>query len=359
MLLTGKYNFRNYFAWGVLNTDQLTIGNLLQDNGYKTYYAGKWQLDGGDASIKKFGFQHYIVWLPFKILESQAGSRYKSPHLYSAGNYIADSLMKNKYSEDVYIDSIQSFITRNAKNKFFVYYSMDLAHYPFSPTPGNPDYAAWVGSHLKHSDTKYFPDMINYMDKKIGGLVNFVKSKGLAKNTVIIYIGDNGKPTQIQSQYNGITITGQKDSTTTYGTHVPLIVYWPGTILPNSINNNLVCFPDFLPTLADLTHSTFSDEFKPSDGVSFYNQLFGNSTGARRYAFCSFINDTSIDKNPARWVQDTRYKLYDTLINNYHAPGFYDMQNDIEEHNPLPDGSLTPQQQNIQQNFRHILDSLK
>jgi arylsulfatase A len=195
------------------------------------------------------------------------------------------------------------------------------------------------------------------MDKKIGKLINFLKKNNLEKNTVVIYMGDNGTSNEIQSRFNGVTIQGQKDSTTTYGTHVPLIVYWPGTILSNSINNNLVSFTDFFPTLAALTHS--ADVFNPVDGIGFCNQLYGNDANARNFIFCSFLRDTLDNKQPVRWVQNTRYKLYDTLVNIYHAPGFYDMQIDIEEHNPLPDISLTPQQQNIKQNFRHILDSLK
>ena len=362
MLLTGKYNFRNYTTWGHLNTNQLTIGNLLKNNGYKTYYSGKWQLDGGNASIKQFGFDDYVVWLPFKMWpEAQAGSRYKSPVLYAAGNYISPALLQNKYADDVFTDSIQNFITKNTKNKFFVYYSMSLTHLPFSPTPDDPDFAGWDASDTKKSDTKYFPEMVNYMDKKIGQLLNFLKQEELDKNTVVIFVGDNGTPKSITSQFNGITIKGGKESTTTYGTHVPLIFYCPNRILPNTVNNNLVCFPDFLPTLAALTNSTVSNSFKPIDGISFYNQLFLNNTGARSSIFCQFnpAIPGNVNNIPARWVQNKRYKLYDTIPNVYHAPGFYDMQNDIEELNPLADSLLTPDQQITKQNFRHILDSLK
>jgi len=359
MLLTGKYNFRNYYLWGVLNQNQVTIGNLLKNNGYKTYYAGKWQLGGGDASIRKFGFNNYLVWLPFVEKETIAGSRYKSPKLYRNGSFMPANILKNKYSEDVFTDSIKAFILNNKQKNFFVYYAMTLAHQPFSPTPDNNDYAGWDASKVNHSIPAYFPDMINYMDKKIGELVRFLKQNQLDKNTVIIYVGDNGTPSEIQSKFNGSMITGGKQTTTTYGTHVPLIFYWPETIAPGTVNNNLVSFPDFLPTLAALTHSTISGEFNPVDGISFYNELFGANVNTRSSVFCSFIRDTIEDKRPARWVQDTRYKLYDTLKNKYHAPGFYDMQNDIEELHPLSDDVLTQQQLAIKQNFRYVLDSLK
>src|SRR5215831_11039209 len=106
MLMTGKYNFRNYSKWGVLDTSQYTIANLLHDAGYATCVAGKWQLDGGDASIRKFGFDKYQVFLPYTP-ETIAGEnaqnwyRYKDPHIYEKGAFLPDSLTNGKYADDM------------------------------------------------------------------------------------------------------------------------------------------------------------------------------------------------------------------------------------------------------------------
>lgn len=355
-LLTGKYNFRNYYNWGVLNTNQLTLGNLFQYNSYRTYYAGKWQLDGGDASIKKLGFQNYVVWDPYNLSQSQSGSRYKGPKLYANGNYIAASAVKNKYGDDIFTDSIENFISKNKFNQFFVYYAMALAHDPFSPTPDDPDYASWPNGNTSQSDTKYFPGMIKYMDKKIGELVTYLHQANLDKNTIIIFVGDNGTPTEITSEFNGISIKGGKGHTFTYGTHVPLIVYWPGKIQPGTMNNNLVSLPDFLPTLANLTGIYTPLAFNPIDGISFANQLFGDNSSSRSIVYNFYHYDTSYV--PAIWVQDTKFKLYDTTANKYHAPGFYNMQNDVKEKNPLFYPSLTSTQQTTEQTFAHDLDSI-
>ncbi len=83
-LLTGKYNFRNYTGWGNMDTGQKTIANMLQDAGYKTCVAGKWQLGGGDASVRAFGFEKYRVFQPF-YTDNEAHEnlhRYKNPRLY-------------------------------------------------------------------------------------------------------------------------------------------------------------------------------------------------------------------------------------------------------------------------------------
>ena len=72
-IMTGKYNYRNYEYFGYLGTDEYTFGNLMQDAGYATCIAGKWQLNGlayqdeisdwNDSSKpNKLGFDEYCLW---------------------------------------------------------------------------------------------------------------------------------------------------------------------------------------------------------------------------------------------------------------------------------------------------------
>ncbi|MEP7318881.1 MAG: sulfatase-like hydrolase/transferase, partial [Panacibacter sp.] len=113
MLVTGKYNFRNFNQYGVLGTDQRTIANMLHDNGYTTGVYGKWAMDGGDTSIHIFGFDQYAIWNPYKDFEGDhenKGSHYKSPSIYDNGNFIADSLTEGKYGDDIFTDSVMNFI---------------------------------------------------------------------------------------------------------------------------------------------------------------------------------------------------------------------------------------------------------
>src|SRR6185295_1797504 len=202
MLLTGKYNFRNYTTWGYMDQRQQTIGNMLKAAGYTTCYAGKWQLDGGDQSIHAFGFDKYSVWLPYKICpEVTYGSRYKSARIYQEGSYLPDSIIKDEYSEDFNFNYLMNFIDSNKTKPFFAYYSMMLCHAAFSPTPDDPEYQAWPINAYK-SDPKFFPSMVKYMDKKIGELIDKLNSLGLEDNTIIFFIGDNGTQTEITSLFN-------------------------------------------------------------------------------------------------------------------------------------------------------------
>lgn len=359
MLLTGKYNFRNYTGWGALALDQRTIANMLKDAGYNTYVAGKWQLDGGDLAAHTFGFNEYCIFNPYEDIQSShdesplTRGRYKSPELYVNGAYLDPAAVIGKYCDDILVDSITSYAAKSKAQKkpFFIYYSMSLAHDPFSPTPDDPEYATWDNV-VTNSDTSFFPSMIHYMDKKIGLVINRLDSMGLAKNTLYIFIGDNGTPHFIYSMYKGQLIQGGKRQTTVWGTHVPMIVYWKGKIAPGTVNNNLVDFSDFLTTIADIAQIPKPTTFGQLDGVSFYPSLLSPSLVIRNWVFCHYDNDRHSDQPLYRYVHNSTYKLYDS------TGFFYNMVNDPYEENSIPAGSMTTAELETRNYFQSILDSL-
>ncbi len=164
---TGQYNFRNYTFWGVLPENEKTIGNMLQDAGYATCFAGKWQCDGGDERIKSAGFEKYLVFLPFDRMGSEEYKyQYKNPHLYQNGAFLPDSETREKYSEDMYVDYINKFIDSNVNKPFFIIYSHSLPRNPWGPTPDNPEFASFNPDTISSfGDNKYFPDMVKYLDR--------------------------------------------------------------------------------------------------------------------------------------------------------------------------------------------------
>lgn len=359
MLLTGKYNFRNYTGWGALTLDQRTFGNMMKTAGYDTYIAGKWQLDNGDLGVHTFGFDNYIIFEPYEDIQHNHDAspltigRYKSPELLSNGAYLDPSKVIGKYCDDILVDSITSYAARSKANKkpFFIYYPMSLAHDPFSPTPDDPEYASWDPT-TGNSDTAFFPSMINYMDKKIGQVINRFDSMNLTKNTIFLFIGDNGTPHFIYSQYKGQTIQGGKKQTNVWGTHVPMLVYWKGKVAPGSVNNNLVDFTDFLSSLADIANTPKPTTYGQLDGVSFYPSLSNPSMHIRDWVFCHYDNDRHSDQPLYRFANNTTYKLYDST--NY----FYNIAIDPGEQHIIPVSDMTPEELQTKSYFRHIIDSL-
>ena len=356
MLMTGKYNFRNYLDWGILDTTQYCIANMLRDAGYATCIAGKWQLDGGDASLKKAGFDKYRIFLPFNPGTTAAENaenwyRYKNPHIYENGAYLADTATRGKYADDMFVDYIKQFINNNTSKPFFVYYPLSLCHYPFVPTPDDLAYATWTPeSHV--TNTIYFPSMVKYMDKKVGDLINYINTKGLSSNTIILFLSDNGTPPQIFSLFKGKLIQGGKGTTNQYGTHVPFIASWPGHITAGTINNNIINFPDFMPLLASIAGTTISSNAGIIDGVDFYPSFLDPNDIIRAWGFCQW---KPYSTSPLRrWDQTLNYKLYDSINNSK----FYNILTDTLEKLPILKKNLTANEKIIKQQLQDVLNQM-
>lgn len=345
MLLTGKYNFRNYTTWAHLDAGQKTIANMLHDAGYATCVAGKWQLDSGDESFHNFGFDTYSVW---NIKgDDDKGSRYKSPLIFQNGSYLSSEATQDKYADDIFTDFILNFIqtSHNTGKPFFVYYPLSLCHSPFSPTPDDPEYASWSPDNDK-GDVKYFPSMVKYMDKKVGEIISKLQELGIKNNTVVMFSGDNGTSQGVTSLFNGTEVQGGKDKTTEAGTHVPLLVSGKN-VSANATNEDLIDFPDFLPTLAQIAGVQTPVNYGVLDGVNFYPRLSGGNSTPRNWSFCYF-QPHQYDK-VIRFVQNAHYK--------YYSDGrFYDIISDILELHPISDSSLTVEQKQIKNQFINVLN---
>lgn len=364
MLLTAKYNFRNYTTWGTMDTSQRTIANLLKGNGYSTCAVGKWQFDGGDASIKKFGFDKYLVSNPFNEDEdSPASSFYKSPSLYKEGAFLPADSVAGKYGEDMVRDYMFDFIDKHKGNKpFFIYWAMNLVHKPFSPTPDDPQFATWNPARKPQpGDTVYYPSMVKYMDKLVGQLLTKLQTNNLQNKTLILFLGDNGSAPDIHSLYNGQVVTGAKSSSTAGGTHVPFVAYRPGKVLAGRTDTNLISVVDFMPTLAKQGKTSIPSSYGTTDGIDFSAQFNGDYTSVRPWIFCHFLGSGKNETNPSslrRWMFNYTYKQYDSVTNQQFSKKFYNVKLDPMEDNAILPANRTTQEKQISQQFLNNMAQL-
>ncbi|MCS5631372.1 MAG: sulfatase-like hydrolase/transferase, partial [Pirellulaceae bacterium] len=195
-LMTGVSNVRNYAAFSVLRQDQKTIGQYFQENGYRTCIAGKWQLYGAEHYAERFrgkgtmpedaGFDSMCLWQVDKL-----GGRFWNPLLYVDGEN--KQFGATEYGPDIATKHITNFIEDNRSNPFFVYYPMILTHSPFVPTPNSAD-------RMSKDKQKNFEDMTTYMDMLVGRIVDKTREVGIAENTLILFVGDNGTHVTIRSR---------------------------------------------------------------------------------------------------------------------------------------------------------------
>lgn len=161
-----------------------------------------------------------------------------------------------------------------------------------SPHPVDPDEVelpSFMADHpvIRHDWATYL-DQIEYMDSEVGSLIEDLKAKGLYENTVIIFVGDNGR----------CNIRG-KGYLTNPGIHVPLIVSWLAGIKAGQVNHELVSTIDVTASILDLAEIN-----RPAymDGKSFLQENFH-----RDYVYSSRDRwDDVLDKS--RSLTTLRYK---------------------------------------------------
>ena len=330
-IMTGKYNYKNYDYFTHLNANEKTFGNLFKDNGYQTAIVGKWQLNGLkikeiDQKIKedntrpyRFGFDEYCLWQLTKTKEF--GERFANPLIEQNGKFLDRS--KDSYGPDIVSDYAIDFIQRNKHTPFFLYYPMLLVHDPFVPTPDSKE---WNNPDFRYKKNNiFFKDMVEYMDKIVGKIVQELKNQGVEDNTLIMFVGDNGTNRNLITKTEIGDIKGAKGNTITHGVHVPMIANWPSKIKNPIVYDGLVDLTDFYATFSDIL-----DVSNESDGESLMSIFYGNKKNIREIVTIYYDPKWSANVSKYRDVfsQSTTHKLYKN-------GDFFDIQNDVLEENSL------------------------
>ncbi len=312
LIMTGRYGFRtgwyhNNMKKNVpLSDENIIFSQLLQEAGYRTAVAGKWQLPG---TTIEYGFDESSLWAYEHMLpEGVKHEGYDSlnPDAYNykyMARYWHPSIIHNydyfpttndDYGPDVHSDFIIDFATRESDKPFFAYYPMILTHDPFYPTP---DTVEGDEGKLGPTDMKRnFKSNMEYMDKMVGKIIDALKESGQLENTAIIITTDNG------------TVTRGKGVSKEIGVYVPLIVYWPGVIENKGVRRELADFSDIFPTLMDIADVEIPEDYV-YDGRSFLPLLTGEAYEEREFIFSYLGKDRLVrDK---RWLLEGDGRFFD------------------------------------------------
>ena len=300
-LMTGRYSFRNYVRFGFLDPEEVTFARHFQDAGYDTAIVGKWQLTYGDVDPQRpaqLGFDEWCLW----NTDAPPGSRYRDPQLDSGGEI---RVHDGAFGPDVLCDRAVALLGQEREAPLLLYYPMVLPHSPFVRPPG-------VGESVEGQQDR-FAAMVRHMDSLVGRVLDAVAGEGLRRETLVIFVGDNGTDRRITSRWEGVDgegvdIVGGKSRMNTHGTHVPMIAWWPGRVEPAACTD-LVDFTDFLPTLCEAAGITLP-ETPEIDGVSFLPRLLGLSHEPREWIFCHYDPRWNVPGKPGRFAQDRTFRLH-------------------------------------------------
>lgn len=303
--MTGQYGFRNgYLGMGTEAFtpakdspqyeigNHYTIGDVMKAAGYATAMAGKWQLPGRHPTlIHDCGFDEYRMWAyahnwpagtkytgRYEGKADKKPARFWNPSIVENGKYIPTK--RGDYGPDMFMDFILDFARRHKNEPFFVYHTSVLTHAPWEETP-DPEHK---GKRLAGG----FKSNLEYLDHVMGRLRAGLEEMDLARNTVVVFVGDNG------------TGGRGKGQVIEKGVRVPFIVWGPGLVKPlPQASLALGDLTDILPTLADLAHSELPKD-KVCDGKSMVPLLRGESAHHRDWIY-SFLEDGRVLRSD-RWL---------------------------------------------------------
>ena len=355
-LMTGLHNYRNYREFMYLDPADVTFAHVLAQAGYRTVISGKWQLTNNlymvheGASPQQAGFDEHRLW---QLRRQGRGSRYWGPTLVT--NDRKETWGDDVFGPDLTNDFVLEAIDEHAaadpatRKPLFIYYPMALPHDPFVVAPrlrdrppagrastsdDSPDGAAARASDTS-SNQERFAGMVAYMDHLVGRVRAKLVEHGLERNTLLLFIGDNGTSTRIASVRDGREVPGGKGRSLQTGSHVPYLAWWPGTIPGGQVNETLVDVGDVFPTLVEAAGAGLPPGLE-LDGESLLPMLTGSGPAPDRDALFIHYESRWYAGPPARYAFDERFKRYDD-------GRLFDLAADPGEQSPLDAASLAPE----------------
>ncbi|MDE6306036.1 MAG: sulfatase-like hydrolase/transferase [Muribaculaceae bacterium] len=349
-LMTGLYNDSNYVAFGYMNDDEHTFAHLAQQAGYATAIVGKWQLGRSRDMVRRLGFDEYCLSqleIYKELVGENSTDRYAFSYLDNNGHYDF-----SYYGPDDAMRYACDFIDRQCESgqPFLLYYPTPLVHTPHVATPDSESWVTEPSSRFT-ADTRHFPDMVSYLDKQVGQIVDKLEERGIMDNTILIFMGDNGTtPKIVSTMKDGTEVRGGKGSPKSNGTAVPLLISWGDRIKEGRVSDRLVDLTDFMPTLADAMGVEVPSEWN-TEGISLYPELCGDTPLEREFTLMHF--NPLFPLRP--WPQASRC-AFDKEWKYYWDGRFYHYSEDPEEENPVDVATCSPDVQKLYARMKERVD---
>lgn len=307
-VLTGRYPWRSRrkssvcstFSPPLIRQEQITVAEMMRDNGYTTGHVGKWHLgngwqlkSGGDYEAahnetrkKKNKFADPGVDFNKPILDgaNQHGFDYSitaNATIYENGipqgevtvvkpnskNGYRDLQLNREELVPLWVEKADEFIQKSTKGKqpFFLYYALTAPHSPYVPTK------EFIGK----SSAGIYGDFVVECDWVVGELMASLKAAGVDKNTLVFMTSDNGPENctlalkNEHGHYSAGNWRGHKRLNFEGGHRVPTFAVWPGVVRPGSVCDATVSQVDFFATCADMVGHKLRD----SEAVDSWSML--------------------------------------------------------------------------------------
>jgi arylsulfatase A-like enzyme len=327
-LMTGCYPMRvglpsviNQKSVVGINSEEITLAELLKTRGYATACIGKWHL----GYQKKFlptrhGFDHYFG-LPYS---NDMPGRDGVP-LIRDEEVIERPVVQENLTER-YTEEAVKFITANKDRPFFLYLPHTFPHRPLS-----------VQEQFRgKSKGGLYGDVVERIDWSTGRILDTLKELGLDEDTLVIFTSDNG-PWLALGPDGGCALPLRDGKATCWegGMREPCIVRWPGHVPAGAVCSEMASSMDILPTFTKLAGAEPPKD-RIIDGMDI-RPLLAGTEGARtpHDALFYYYGDRLYAVRSGRWKLMLPTK--DRITGEEIPLGLYDLKADISEKNNLAD----------------------
>lgn len=339
-LLTGRYQERFGYEFnpvgrdregGVAITETMSPA-LMKQAGYATGMVGKWHLgrsqgfhpldrgfdeyfgilagassfmldikEGDDAYVPPGSeystrapgnFDESVNLTP---VEEMRQMRARSP--VSRGREVVD---EPAYLTEAFTREAVDFIGRHKSEPFFLYLAYNAPHTPLQATKKYLDRYR----HVEDRGQRIYAAMVSAMDDGIGDLRRKLEAEGIARNTLIIFLSDNGCAGYVLGACTNFPLSGFKGEHLEGGVRVPYIISWPGTIPSGKVDDRIVSSLDILPTAL-----TVAGAQPPAnlDGQNMMQLFAANAQPAPRQLYWrAGPTKAVIDGSSKLWISETQ-----------------------------------------------------
>jgi arylsulfatase A-like enzyme len=349
-LMSGRYSTRTgvwhtIMGRSLMSPDEFTIAEVFAAAGYRTGAFGKWHLgDNSPLRAQDQGFEDVFM--------HGGGGVGQGPD-YWGNKYFDDTYFRmgvpekvEGYCTDVWFSDAMRFIEQNRDAPFFAYISTNAPHGPYLV---DKKYSQPYVDQGVPATMSNFYGMITNIDENLGRLREKLKALELERNTILIFMTDNGSaagwraPANAKGSWKGFNagMRGGKGSEYDGGHRVPFFIHWPaGGLSTGADVNQLSAHVDVLPTLVELCRIK-DPAAKTRDGTSLVKPLYGNTRVLQDRTLLVHSQRVS---NPEKWRKSAVMTNRWRLVNGREL---YDMQDDPK------------QQSNVAESHPQVLEKMR
>ena len=344
---TPNYNNKNKILIGPkdrneLPLDEITIAEVLKNNGYKTFYSGKWHLGSQGHYPEDQGFDINIGGFEKGSPMGGYYSPYKNPKLSDGpeGEYLTDRLTQetidfidNKDNSKPFAAflSFYNVHTPIQENKeFYDYYLEKLKGYDDVEPQTKKEGDAMT---LQNQRNAKYASMVHATDNNVGKIIKYLKKNELYDNTLIVFTSDNGGlSTQRKIAPTSVSpLRAGKGWLYEGGIKIPQLMKLPKQVFREIIYEPVVSY-DLFPTILKSLNINYNSQ--TLDGKDLTN-LFVKKEFDRDYIFWHFPHYHGSMWKPGSAIRNNQWKLLHFYEDN--SQELYNLYEDFGESNNLAD----------------------